>query len=149
MGNTVATIVIVSSKRLNSIFNQILVCNLFLQSLYILSSATIEIYKEVKGEIFHRFFSNFLYPFKPMLLHASTLMTVVMARERFLAVRSPLTYRSLTLLEKPWKRAMLFTLGSLILSTLFVLPLLWESEVNPQYFVKQIPINTTHSLVSY
>ena len=36
---------------------------------------------------------------QPMLLHASTFLTVMMARERYLAISNPTEYRNATLLQ--------------------------------------------------
>ena len=147
-GNTVAAGILASSKRLNSTFNQILVCNLVLQTLYIISCIIIEVYKLTEAAALHHFFSFFLYPCKPMLLYASTMLTVLMARERSLAVSSPLSYRARTMTEGQWRRAMAYTVASVGLSSLFVLPLVWESEVVLRDVARATQINSTHSWVS-
>ena len=148
VGNIVATGILTSSKRLSSTFNQVLVCNLMLQTLYIISCILIEVYKLTEAPEMHHFFSFFLYPCKPMLLYASTMLTVLMARERSLAVRSPITYRSRTMTEGRWRRAMAYTTVSVVLASLFVLPLVWESKVVLQDVPQTMEINSTHSWVS-
>ena len=70
---------------------------------------------------------------QPMLLHASTFLTVMMARERYLAISNPTEYRNATLLQlvdsRIWKRPLLYMAASVAASTLFVLPLNWEGKV--------------------
>ena len=60
-----------------------------------------------------------------MLLHASTFLTVMMARERYLAISNPTEYRNATLLQLVdshiWKRPLLYMCMSVAASTLFVL----------------------------
>ena len=70
---------------------------------------------------------------QPMLLHASTFLTVMMARERYLAISNPTEYRNATLLQlvdsRIWKRPLFYMAASVAASTLFVLPLNWEGKV--------------------
>ena len=42
---------------------------------------------------------NSFFFLQPMLLHASTFLTVMMARERYLAISNPTEYRNATLLQ--------------------------------------------------
>ncbi len=81
-GNVAAAAVCCVAKRLRSVFNQILVCNLAIHTLYVFAAIAIQAYKELGGETFTLVFCNFLYAFKPMLMHSSTCLTVLMARER-------------------------------------------------------------------
>ena len=68
-----------------------------------------------------------------MLLHASTFLTVMLARERYLAISNPTEYRNATLLHlvdsRMWKRPLLYMAASVTASTLFVLPINWEGKV--------------------
>ncbi len=93
--NLMAMHVLASSKKLRSSFNAILACNLLLHTLYIVASLAHEAYKHADGHVVgHVLFTWLLYPVKPLLLHASTVLTVVMARERYNAINRPLEYRS-------------------------------------------------------
>ena len=79
-------------NRLKSLFNRILACLLIVHSLYICS--TIANYIGRMYFPYSLMFAYFLYPLRPLTLHASTLITVLMARQRFLAIRHPVEYRN-------------------------------------------------------
>ena len=84
--NVTAAVVICRAKKLRSIFNQILACNLALHTAYILATLACQVYKRGGGSTYSAYsviFSNFLYAFKPMLMHSTTCMMVLMARERY------------------------------------------------------------------
>ncbi len=80
--NVVAAHVLSDSRRLRSSgFNCLLSGLLAVHTLYIADALALEVYKEFQGSLlFEHAFSNFLYPCKPLLLYASTLITVLMAR---------------------------------------------------------------------
>lgn len=60
------------------------------------------------------------------------------------AVRSPLAYRSTSMLEGRWRRAAACTATSLAASAVFVAPLLWESTVRETPVYETERYNSTH-----
>ena len=64
--NAVAISILMTSKKLESIFNFILICNLMLHSLYLASSIATEIYKVFGQSSYtaHVIFASFLLAFK-------------------------------------------------------------------------------------
>jgi hypothetical protein len=86
----------------------------------------------VGGDVLILLFSNFLYAFRPCLLHSTTCLTVLLARERFTAVRHPLAYRAARAAEGAgggWRRAAGYAAASFVASLMLVAPLFWESRV--------------------
>ena len=103
-------------------------------------------YKGIRGLFFDLLFSNFLYPCKPMLLYTSTFLTVLMARERFHAVKHPIEYRNATLTGRTWRLALIHTALCMLASALFVIPLIFESEVLTKEMRAVKTWNSTHTL---
>ena len=76
-------------------------------------------------------FHHFLYPLKPLLLHASTFLTVFMARERYKAIRHPLEYRNATAGVSPWRTAAKYVAPMVLAAAAFVSPLYFEVGQRP------------------
>ena len=88
MGNCLAIFILGTKRRhLSSVFNSMLTCLLVLHTFYIFTNMTLIMRRYVRSYILDFLFTHFLYPLKPMLHNASTFLTVVMAKERFKAIR--------------------------------------------------------------
>ena len=98
------------------------------------------------GLIFDLLFSNLLYPCKPMLLFTSTFLTTVMAHERYSAIRHPIAYRNTSLSACPWRTAFCHAMACASAAALFVIPLVFESEVRWQQMRTISNFNETHAL---
>ncbi len=88
-----ATVLATSRRRLRSPFNFTLACLLLVHSAYIADTLALEAYKAKRRHVtavFGLIFARLLHPLKPGLQHAATFITMVMARERYLAIRSPI-----------------------------------------------------------
>ncbi|TRY73828.1 hypothetical protein TCAL_01922, partial [Tigriopus californicus] len=146
VGNLLAIYILVKGKKLQSNFNKILTCLLAVHSIYILNSLTLEVYKKTGGITFDIIFSNILYPCKPMLLYTSTLLTMFLTRERYLAIRYPIEYRNAAILGNRWRNACSHLGLCVALSAAFVVPLVFESEVKITQIRSVKIFNETHSL---
>ena len=94
-------------------------------------------------------FRHFLYLLKPFGLHASTFLTVLMARERHRAIRHPLEYRNACLGVSPWRVAGRYAAAVVAASAAFVAPLYFELSLKP--IAEEVFVggeNGTHSVVS-
>ncbi|TRY68381.1 hypothetical protein TCAL_12021 [Tigriopus californicus] len=146
VGNICAISVILKSSKLRSVFNYILVCSLLIHTSFILSALTIEVYKKVGGKTFGEIFCHFLYAFRPMLLHSSTFLTVLMARERLRAIQDPVSYRNDCLSRSEWVKPIVYSINSLIVAGIFVIPLFWESKVEVVRAIRHVSWNATHDV---
>ena len=92
-------------------------------------------------------FTNLLHPCKPMLLYASTLLTVVMSRERYCAVRHPIECRNASISGRSGFRTVLgHTALSILVSLVFVIPVFFESEVRQTKTRSILNYNSTHKM---
>ena len=80
-----------------------------------------------------------------MLMHAATFLTVVMARERYLAISDPTGYRNATLMSESnmWRKPILYLAGAVVASSVFVFPINWEAEVRERNRTVTMDDNTT------
>lgn len=112
-----------------SVFNSILSCLLIIHTFYILTNMILVLRMWNQSPFLDYLFPHFLYPLKPLLLHSSTFLTAVMARERYKAIRHPLEYRNATAGISPWKTAYSYLIPVFILALVFVSPLYFESKL--------------------
>jgi hypothetical protein len=80
--NLLGLSLLLTSRRLRSVFNSMLSALLLLHTAYILVSTTLVLRMWTESYFLDLLFTHFLYPLKPMLMHAATFLTVLMARER-------------------------------------------------------------------
>ena len=141
-------ITILGKARLRSIFNSLLGCLLVLHTIYISHTLIMYIGRAVimstSGGWFTVLFSYLLYPVRPMILNSTAFITVLMARQRFFAIRHPMEYRNSNLRINPWRAATKSLLLVLITSTIFVCPLFFETSVEHYSVVKINKYNKTH-----
>ena len=135
---------------LSSVFNSMLASLLGLHSLYILAAMTHVLRVQTPSALLDLLFTHLLYPLKPLFLHAATLLTVIMARERCKAIRHPLEYRNATAGLNPWRCALKYVGAIVGVSALFVSPLYFETARRPvtQEVVVSLVNSTSLYLVS-
>ena len=143
---------ILCSKQMKSIFNKLLISLLILNTMYIaVTFFTGIVWPEWKDsqpkmtkEWFCILFTVVLYPLQQFVMHASTFTTMLMARQRCMAIKDPIEYHNSTVGENPWRAAVKnLTIASLA-SCLITFPVYFEISVN----YTQVPairnINETH-----
>lgn len=135
-------IYILSCEKLKNLFNRLLACLLMVHTVYIFSTATIVLSRDHYTRTV--FFSYFLYPLRPLALHSSTFITVLMARQRFLAIRHPVEYRNSNLGTNPWIPALKYLTFTVVACAAFVSPLLLETEVSIEHGIQEVRLNETH-----
>ena len=143
-----AVIPILCNASMKSRFNRLLACLLVLHTIYICLSFTFYFGRTAimgaSGGWFTVFFSYVLYPLGPLILHSTTFFTVLMARQRYLAIRHPIEYRTSELNTNPSKHAATRLLLALITTAIFVSPLFFETSVERDNVGRIVSINETH-----
>lgn len=138
-----------SNNSLASVFNSMLTFLLAMHNVYILATAFHVLRRHVgASHALDVAFRHFLYLLKPLALHASTFLTVFMARERNRAIRHPLEYRNAALGASPWRVAGRYAAGMAVAAAAFVSPLYFE--VSLKGIAEEVIVggeNGTHSLV--
>ena len=144
---------ILCSPSIKSVFNKLLICLLILHTVYISSVLLIEaiMWEVWKSESDTRIdawniilFSFILHPLKQLMLYSSTFITVLMARQRFLAIRHPITYRNSILSSNPWIPAIKSLIVVLMTAALFTFPLFLETSVEGKVNGRVYDVNSTH-----
>ena len=146
---------ILCNKSMKSVFNKLLICLLILHTIYIFCSVLTENLwpeweKDDQSQIFSDsfiiLFPFILHPLKQFMLFSSIFITVLMARQRYLAIRHPVEYRNYIQSTNPWKAALKCLVAVLITAALLTFPLYFETTIQdvekgpPQI----IDINSTH-----
>ena len=142
---------------MKSIFNKLLICLLILHTIYIISSLfTVAFWPPwniIEDETlpsstplwFITLFRFILRPLNHMTLFASIFITVLMARQRYLAIRHPIEYRNVNRGGNLWIPAIKTLFGVLIMAAMFTWSIFLETDVQ---FIEGEPeiidINTTH-----
>ena len=138
------------SREMKSIFNKLLICLLVLHTIFIsgvLLTQTMWPARESFGKSndwFIILFSFVLYPLEQLMLYSSTFITILMARQRYLAIRHPIEYRNSTIALNPWIPAIKSVFVVLIAASLFTLPLYFETSVKSVDVRMFHDINSTH-----
>ena len=143
---------ILCSKQMKSIFNKLLISLLILNTMYIIVTFFTGIVSpewkdnqpKMTKEWFCILFTVVLYPLQLFVMHASTFTTMLMARQRCMAIKDPIEYHNSTVGENPWRAAVKnLTIASLA-SCLITFPVYFEISVS----YTQVPairnINETH-----
>ena len=139
---------ILSSSSMKSIFNRLLACLLIIHTIYISTTLTIYIgqtdWMEGRKDWFNILFPFVLHPLRPLMLYSSSFITVLMARQRYLAIRHPWEYRNSNLHTNPWIPALQSLFLVLVASTLFISPLFFETSITHVEVPQVKDINGTH-----
>ena len=131
--SNVAAIPTLCSRKMKSIFNKLLICLLTLHTIYISGAILTQImwpdWERPKDAWFIVLFSYVLYPLEPLMLYASTLITTLLARQRYLAIRHPIEYWNSNITVNPCIYAMKSLAFVLVVSGLFTVPLFFETSL--------------------
>eukprot|EP00095_Tigriopus_kingsejongensis_P009500 maker-scaffold1595_size34508-snap-gene-0.9 protein:Tk09500 transcript:maker-scaffold1595_size34508-snap-gene-0.9-mRNA-1 annotation:"mitogen-activated protein kinase kinase kinase 1-like" len=118
---------IMSSGRMQSVFNRLLIFLALFDNLYLILSILDSIRHEHGTlNIHYHLFANVLYPMHNASLTCSIYMTVVLAFERYLAVAHPVSYHLSVNDGRQWARITRYVLPVVIFSTLFNIPKFFE-----------------------
>ena len=144
--NILAAIILCGSG-LKSLFNRLLAWLLFIHTFYIFITL-ITYYGRttaVSPDWFIMAFSYALYPLSHTLLHAATFLTVLMARQRYLAVAQPMAYRSTQRTQPICWQATKSSLVVFVFVMVVTFPaLFFETSVEIQEVAMIKDINQTH-----
>ena len=126
---------------MKSIFNKLLICLLILHTIYIISSlVTVVIWPPWNTNedntilsstplLFITLFRFVLRPLNHMMLFSSIFITVLMARQRYLAIRHPIEYRNVNRGGNLWIPAIKNLIGVLIIAAMFTWSIFLETDV--------------------
>ena len=136
---------------MKSVFNKLLICLLTLHTMYIGSVLLIEIMwpawknePRISEAWFIISFSFVLHPLRQFMLYSSTFITVLIARQRYIAIRHPIQYRNTMLSTNPWIPATKSLIFVLVTAALFTFPLFLETSVHSDEVGRVYDINGTH-----
>ena len=143
---------ILSSPGMNSIFNKLLICLLILHTIYISSVILTEsmwpVWKDDPHNSFDAWvfilFSFVLHPLKQLMRYSSTFITVLMARQQYLAIRHPIEYRNMNISTNLWIPAIKSLMFVLVAAGLFTFPIFLETRVEYNELGKIYDVNSTH-----
>ena len=152
----ILAIPILSSKKMRNVFNKLLISLLVLHSIYICCVLlTKAMWKETPEEQYHPqsflrtvfiySYSYFLRPLKRFVRISSTFLTILIARERYLAVRHPIQYRNSNLVGNQWIPVIRTLLLVLATAALITFPIYLETSVEKSEVSRVVDVNTTHS----
>lgn len=128
-----AAIPVLLSKKMASTFNRLLVFLTVFDSLFLLCVVSESVRKHLYSSPFQlALLVNFVYQLQNVALLCSTLTTVVLAVERYLAVTKPVEYHIMTSSQaaNPWLRVWKYMLPTIAFSLLFNLPKFFELELH-------------------
>ena len=134
LSGALATVAILSAKDLRTqLFHQLLIVLAILDILFIACSVptySFDVFGWFKGnKIYYYLTLHFLYPMTPVMLHATTFMTVALTVERYLAVCKPFLFRSLNVKNSAILRLTLYVLPVTVVSLVVNIPKFLEMKV--------------------
>lgn len=148
MISNVTAIPTLCSRKMKSIFNKLLICLLILHTIYLSGAILTQIMWpdwEPPGDAwFILLFSYVLYPLDPLMVYSSTFITILLARQRYLAIRHPIEYRNSTITVNPCTHAMKSLAFVLVVSGLFTIPLFFETSLAYLKSGEIKDVNETH-----
>ena len=149
LGNIFAMkIFLTGGTKFNTIFYRLLVSLLFTQTFYVCFSLGIFLGQYHENVLFfNKMFANGLYPVPSLLLHTSTILTMLIAWHRFKATDAPLDYLVTWKFVNATRSALKSLAVSIVIGFVLVIPLFFEPtlEANSEIDMKQL--NTTHVLL--
>ena len=144
---------ILCGRGMQSIFNKLLICLLILHTVYIFSSLVAEAmwqpWENDNPQDSTPFwliilFSFVLHPLKQLMLFSSIFITILMAKQRYMAIRHPIQYRNTIQSENPWRSAMKSLAIVLTTAGVFTFPLFFETSVESYQVGGVVRINASH-----
>ena len=149
--SNLVAIPILCCSSMKSIFNKLLICLLLLHTIYICGVlSTVIIWQRlengaqgISNVCLSILFYYVLYPLPSLMLYSSTFITMLMARQRYLAIRHPIQYRNSNLTINPWVPAIKSLSLVLTAALLLTIPLFLEISINSEE-VGGVKGNATH-----
>jgi hypothetical protein len=149
VSNLVA-IPILCSPSMKSIFNKLLICLLILHTIYICGVISkgmiwqrLDNDENRKSEVWSTIVFSYVYPLPELMLYSSTFITMLMARQRYLAIRHPIEYRNSNLTTNPWVPAIKSLILVLTAALLLTFPLFLETSLKSEVS-SSFETNATH-----
>ena len=146
----ISAIPILRQKSMKSSFNTLLICLLILHTVYTSAVVLMEIISptwdnpRIDGLKLIVIFYYVLDPLQHLMLHSSTIITVLLARQRYHALRYPIEYRNSNLTTNPWLPAMKAVTLAFISSGAFILPLFFERSIEYEEVASVRDVNDTY-----
>ena len=144
--NIFIIIVSVRSRLKPSIFYNLLTCLAFFDSLYLIAS----LYESFRFHLVKTGYCTlqghlvvFFYPFRKMVLTASTYTTLAATWERYSAIVKPLKHRENVVGSSRLKTFTNYQLPVIILTMLYNLPLFFSLEFYSYTMSEEIPLNSS------
>ena len=146
--SNLAAIPTLCQHSMKSIFNKLLICLLLLHTIYLLGVILTQVMwtdweLHPKSWLFI-LYSFVLHPLEPLMLYSATLITTLLARQRYLAIRHPIEYRNSTITVNTCTYAMKVLAFVLVVSGLFALPMFFEATIGYTKMGKIEEVNMTH-----
>ena len=138
---------------MKSIFNKLLICLLALHTAYICTGIMTDAIwppwitensPAASSTWFILLFSFVLHPLKQFLLFSSIFITVLMSRQRYMAIRHPIEYRNSNQRINPWAPALRSLVAVMSLSALLTSPIFIETKVVSFEKGAFVDVNATH-----
>ena len=147
-----AAILVLSSPKMKSVFNKLLICLLLVHNVFIFLVGSKEIMwpawndkpDYALGAFFIYLFSYVLHPSQQVMRYSSIFLTMEMARRRFHACRHPIEFRNSNMSKDPWTSAIKILFLVLILSFILTCPLYFETSVKYADIGRLHVLNGTH-----
>ena len=150
------SIPILSSAGMKSIFNKLLICLLVFHTVYIVCVLLTETFmwkasndntnsQSISVSWFIISYSFVLHPLQQLMRISATFFTILMARQRYLAIRHPVEYRNANLTVNPWIPVTKTLMLVLAMASLITFPLYFETSVKRSEIRRLQDVNDTHS----
>ena len=146
----ISAIPILRQKSMKSSFNTLLICLLILHTVYTSAVILMEIISptwdnpRIDGLKLIVIFYYVLDPLQHLMLYSSTIITVLLARQRYHAIRYPIEYRNNNLTIQPWVPAIKAVGLAFISSGAFILPLFFERSIKYEEVASVRDVNDTY-----
>ena len=142
------------NKSMKSVLNKLELCLLALHTIYIFCSILYETLRpewEYDGQeqildfSYSILFSFLIHPIKQFILFSSIFATVLMVRQRYLAIRPRAKFRDFIQSTNPWKSSLKYFVAVFITAALFTFPMYGEMQfMKIEKDAQIININSTH-----
>ena len=147
-----AAILVLSSPKMKSVFNKLLICLLLVHNVFIFLVVSKEImwpaWRDTPdyalGAFFIYLFSYVLHPSQQVMRYSTIFLTVAMARRRFHALKHPIECRNSNMSKNPWTSAIKIFFLVLIFSFILTCPLYFETSVKYADIGRLHILNGTH-----
>ena len=146
----ISAIPILRKKTMKSCFNTLLICLLILHTVYTSAVILMEIISptwdnpRIDGLKLIVIFYYVLDPLQHLMLYSSTIITVLLARQRYHALRYPIEYRNTNLTINPWIPAIKAVSLAFISSGVFIVPLFFERSIEYEEVASVRDVNDTY-----